>query len=252
MWFFKTHATPHQKGGVSKVPYHRMPYHRRWNTTGPSHIREKCNEIMRKVQSGSMEGKALSVVLQTVEKWTSPVVSQARVYVCSGMAGQNARHLLFFGRSLCRSSTSPPAKSCNECCQVPCAPPQPDIQNPHTVTSLSDTRLRPTQAEGLWSVKRPSQLLQWSWTRRAIFFFKMKVARKYIINSWFHVTVSWGCPPTFPIHVLICLCSSGRCQAVHPNWNCSTFWRRPEKCEDLAAPPLALDKQGLSSILISP
>ena len=104
----------HQKVGMSKVAYHRMlvgvggldvvKRAKRWNMIGPSQkrqpfkgARKKCNEIvlsMCTAQCGSMEAKALSFVLHAA----SPVVNQARVYVCSGRAGGNERHGFFYAR----------------------------------------------------------------------------------------------------------------------------------------------------------
>ena len=80
---FKRCVTPHQKVRMSKVAYQRMlvgglelvKCAKRCNTIGPSQkrqpfnfIQEKFNEIffgMCTVQCGSMEAKALSLVLRT-------------------------------------------------------------------------------------------------------------------------------------------------------------------------------------------
>ena len=63
---------------------------------------------MRTAQCGSMEAEALSFVLRAAGGsmgaealsfvLRAAVVNQARVYVCSGRAGGNERHLLFFAR----------------------------------------------------------------------------------------------------------------------------------------------------------
>ena len=68
----KTHVTPHQKVGMSKVACHRMPVggghgeaRQTLKDARESHegqpfnyAREKCNEIVSRVQCGSMEAKA--------------------------------------------------------------------------------------------------------------------------------------------------------------------------------------------------
>ena len=109
--FVKTHVTPHQKVGMSKVAYHRMLVggqrneerqnaETRKNMTATQYVGVKCSEIvfsMCSVQRGSMEAKPLGFVLHTGGLW-APLVNQAHVYVCSGRAGGNERRLLFFVR----------------------------------------------------------------------------------------------------------------------------------------------------------
>ena len=49
-------------------------------------------------QCGSMEAKALSFVLRAAGSEHHKSSTQVRVYVCSGRAGGNERHLLFYAR----------------------------------------------------------------------------------------------------------------------------------------------------------
>ena len=98
----KTHVTPKGwdvKGGIPPTACWRLgcgearqtlKHDRAIPKTTAVQGRERHDEIvlgMCAAQCGSMEAKALSFVLR------------ARVYVCSGRAGGNERHLLFYARS---------------------------------------------------------------------------------------------------------------------------------------------------------
>ena len=134
----------HQKVGMSKVAYHRMlvggldvvKRAKRWNTIGPSQkrqpfkgARKKCDEIvlsMCTAQCGSMEAKALSFVLRAAGSEHHQSSTRRVLYVCSGRAGGNERHLLFYARYEETSHPSPWVV----CKRTSSSPPHPPPTSP--------------------------------------------------------------------------------------------------------------------------